>query len=491
MSQRKKEIITYEVIAVAIMVLMAFLLRYQGFKNGTRTTFDEALYAYMAYEMSYDIHHYNAINYSMQHAKRRKKKLPDYLYKKIFKHPPMYCYLVLLSYKIHKTFGMDARQHEWKEFLRQAVIVSVTNGALTIFLIYLLGRIIFGGYVGVLAALFLFLDPVHWICSQKIWMETTITFFMTGAPLLYLYSYRKKDGDFVFYILAGIASGCAALTKYPGGLIFFAILFYTLLTRPKLIASPKWMLLPFSMFMVLIHWLLWNLDVYGFDFISATGRGFEDMQSGYVVLKKMIPLFILFIVIGTGIFLFFKKHRTEIPFSVPKILLNKYFWMAMMWLFIIIGIGSSWGEIIPALSLTYEPPTSWRMGFFKNEPWYFYLKKLFEYFPVYIFAYCAPFFMRWKEREHKILPVICSVLIFLFFIFWGNFQSRYILPVVPWMLLLSAYSIFFIHDKITAITNVRNRKVFLAVLWSIVIFGIIKAIEIDILLAWTNKPCYF
>lgn len=483
----KKQVLTYEIVAVCLLMFLALILRNQGFKNGKRSSFDEALYAYMAQEMTYDIHHYNAINYSLQY----KRQLPDYLFKKLFKHPPMYCYLIVLSYKIHNALGFGELQDS-RQALGQAVKVSLFTGVLTIGIVYLLGRIIFGAYVGLLAALFLFLDPVHWICSQKVWMETTVTFFMALAPLLYLYSYRKKEGDFRFYILTGIVVGCATLTKYPGGLIFIALVFYTVLTRPKLFVSPVWMLMPVSMGLVLLHWLLWNLDVYGMDFIFASGKGFEDIRTGYKVLQKLIPILSLIFILAVGAYILLKKYGFDLfSVSIPSVLRNKYLWMGVVCCTVIIGIGKSWGEILPSLSLAYEPPTSWRMGFFKNEPWYFYLKKLFEYFPVYLFGYCAPFFISWKEREHKILPVICAFLIFLFFIFWRNYQSRYILPVVPWLTLLSAYGILFLHKNIFKVTNSTLRIILWAGLWGFVFFGVMKAIQVDVLLSWINKPCYF
>ncbi len=483
---KSKELFVYEVVAVAMFLILGAFLRYQGFKNGGRYTFDECLYPTMAHEMSYDINHYNSINYSMQAIKKRpNRKMPDYLWKKVFKHPPMFCYMIMASFKIH---GKNSR-----DFLAQSVKVSVLMGVLAILAVYLVGRMVFSPQVGILAAFFLLIDPVHWICSQKIWMETTVTFFALLAPLLYIFALKKPKFETLFYVLTGLAAGGAVLTKYTGGLAFISIFLYTLFFYPKKLSMPKWMLIPLCMFFVLIPWLKLNFDVYGFDFLFASKKGFEDMKHGQKVLAKFLPLFAM----GGGAlivyFLFRKKilDYGRISAKIPVFLRNRYLWMGILWGVIIVSIGSGWKKIIPALSLAYEPPTSWRGGFFATEPWYFYLKKLFEYFPVYIWAYLSPFFLSFKKKSFGVMILINATLTAIFFIFWGNFQSRYILPAVPWLLILSAFGIFFVHDKISILENKTKRNVLYVCLWCLVAYAVAKAIQVDMLLAWTNKPCYF
>jgi len=483
---KSKDLFVYEIIAITIFLILGALLRYQGFKNGGRYTFDECLYPSMAHEMSYDINHYNSINYTTQSLKKRPNRhIPDYLWKKVFKHPPMFCYMILASFKIHGKNN--------KDFLGQSVKVSVLMGVLAILLVYLIGRMVFNPQVGILAAFFLLIDPVHWICSQKIWMETTVTFFCVLAPLFYLYALKREKSEVVFYILTGLAAGGAVLTKYTGGLAFASIFLYTLIFCPKRLLSPKWMLIPLCMFFVLIPWIKLNFDAYGFDFIFAGKKGFEDMKHGQKVLGRFLPVLCTGGFFITIYYLFKKKilDYKKITNRLPVFAKNKYVWMAVLWILIIVGIGREWTKIMQALSLTYEPPTSWRGRFFETEPWYFYLKKLFEYFPVYIWAYLSPFFINFKNRNFESMVLINAVLTAMFFIFWGNFQSRYILPAIPWFLILSAFGIFFVHDKISTIDNKNKRNVLYVLLWCFVAYGIAKAIQVDVLLAWTNKPCYF
>jgi len=472
-------------VIISVIVILAFFLRKKGFENGGRYSFDEALYVFMAMEMRYDISHYNAINYCLQYPPQRQQTFPPYLWKKLFKHPPMYCYLILASYKIHNEFWKQDEDPK-----KQAVMVSIIMGIIGIIAVFLIGKKVFGTAEGILAALFLTIDPVHWICSQKMWMETTVTTFILLSALFYIYSYRKKDGDWLFFLLSGLSIGCAALTKYPAGISLFIIFLYTALTRSYLLKYPKWYIIPISMFLILAHWIMWNLDVYGLSFFFPSGAGFEDMALGHKVLKKYIPFLLLVCGITYGGYYLYKSKKLS-NLKLPGFLKNKYIWLSIISIISIFGIGGEWKKIIPALSLYYEPPTSWRMGFFKSEPWYFYMKKLFEYFPVYIIGYISPFLISWKDREHKLMPVIYSFLILVFFIFWGNFQSRYILPAVPWFLLLSAYGILHMHKNICLLQNKYLCTVLWIALWGFTLFGVAKAIQVDVLLAWTNKPCYF
>lgn len=491
---KNRRLLFAQIIFVTTLVIAACFIRYKGFKNGGRYTFDEALYAFMAYEMYHDSSHYNAINYTLRYMQGRPgKKMPEYLFQKLFKHPPLYTFSILMSYRIHEAFGkFNPREVTQEQILSLAVWVSIVMGCATIVVVYLFARKVFGIMPAVLAAIFLTIDPVHWITSQKIWMETTITFFMALAPLLYVYSYKKKEGSVLFFILSGLAAGGATLTKYPGGLILFVVIIYTACTRPNFFKKPLWLLMPLSWFAVMLPWFLWNMEVYGFDIILARDKGFREIKLGYGVILKLIPLLIVCsLAVIAGVYLY-RHHKEKLrSFQVPRIMRNKTLWLGIVVVIVIAGLGSSLFDIIGALSLKHEPSTSWRMLFFKDEPWYFYLKRLFIYFPIYIFAYFAPFFISWKEREHRLLPILAVGAIMLFFILWGNFQCRYILPAVPWLLILAAHTVTVLHRRCMAIQRKELKFLLLAVLWCCVAFSMIKAGQIDAVLAWTNKPCYF
>lgn len=494
MTNSKHNRLIFEIAVIAVLMICALFIRHKGFHNGGRFTFDEALYAFMAYEMYHDISHYNAINYTNQYLRSRPgKPMPPYLFKKLFKHPPLYCFLILNSYKVHEGVGLfNPQQITQDMIMSQAVWVSILMGAFTVGLVYCIARMIYGIIPALIASWFMVIDPVHWICSQKVWMETTLTFFMALAPFLYILSYRKKDGHPLYFALSGLTLGFAALTKYPGGIMLAAIVFYTLLTRPAFFRRPVWLLVPICMFIILMPWIFRNLEEYGLAFIFGEGKGFADIRLGYTALKKILLASI--IPVGAGVALYYTIKKKQVSFSIvkiPAILKNKFVWMAVTGVLILVCLGSNLFGILSALSLKHEPETSWRMLFFKDEPWYFYLKRLFIYSPIYIFAYISPFLIMWKKREHHLLPILCAGVVVVFFIAWGNFQCRYILPAVPWLLVMAGYTVNFINTSILKLENKPLRAVLLGGLWLFVLFAFIKALQIDAVLAWTNKPCYF
>ncbi len=481
----------FEIAIVAVLVIAAFAIRFHGFKNGGRYTFDEALYVTMAKDMMYDLNYYNGINYStMELQHRPNRNLPDYLFKKLFKHPPMYCFLIMFSYSMHNKFGLSN-----VPLTHQAVKASIATGVLTVLVVYLLGRLLFSPMVGLLAAFFMVIDPVHWITSQKIWMDTTITFFMTLSGLFYIYALRKKGGSMLFYILTGLSIGAAALTKYPGGIVFLSVLLFTALFRMDLLKKPKWLLIPASMIIMLVQWFLWNLEVYGLDHFVGKGKGFEDIRAGFAVMGKLLPLIMVATgIIGVGYFLWrrFIKNKYDVYLAnIPVVLKRKIFWSAVTILMIAVIVRNDLGYIIRALSFGFEPATSWKMGFFADEPWYFYFRRLFIYFPIYFFAYIAVVFYPYKEKNEFLVPVFYFGVIAAFFILWGNYQCRYFLPAIPWLLLFAAFMIVHIHNNIGLLNNRNMRMTAYVCLWGIVVLCVAKAVQIDILLAWTNKPCYF
>lgn len=69
-----------------------------------------------------------------------------------------------------------------------------------------------------MAAILYAMDPVS-ACSQKIWPDTSLAFFMVLS--VYLFLLAKKNNNAIVYILSGIAGGIAVNIKYPGRYLSF------------------------------------------------------------------------------------------------------------------------------------------------------------------------------------------------------------------------------------------------------------------------------
>ena len=96
-------------------------------------------------------------------------------------------------------------------------------GALTIVISFLVGKILFNRYVGlVFSLLFLFYNLWIWY-SRTIMTEVHYIFFSMLALLLLLYSFKTGRLKIKYFILSGIAFGCAFTSKLLS--VEFSVLF--------------------------------------------------------------------------------------------------------------------------------------------------------------------------------------------------------------------------------------------------------------------------
>ncbi len=470
---------------LGLLVASAFFIRLHNFKKSSQTllTIDEMVYYRMAEQVKANIGDYNTIPYGKE-LQAKGRDLQPYFFAPLFKHPPVFTYLVAFSMKI---FG---------ESLASASYVSLGLGALMIPLIYLIGATVFNRIVGLIAAILLWLDPVTIICSQKIWMDIPIAFFTLISALFFVLA-LKKDQD-IFFILSGTASGLALNTKYSGLLITFAFIAFALFYRRDLFLRIKFnfsLVLPFILF---LPWLYWNYHVYGLGAIKE--------QEEIVKLIKIIPLGLITIlgIISTlliGSFLiktrkhysplFLKKkekkdaQREEKEFSNVAL---RYVSFVVATGFVIYFLKDS---ILCTFDSNFLPKTTWRQGVFLGETPSFYFRRLVEFFGIYILSFVSFLIYKPKEKPEASFIRITAIIILLFFILWGNFQSRYILSTIPFFLLMASDLIFKIFKYIQSLENFFSRLIlkFLFVLF--LGMCLMKVHHLNVLLSYTNDMCFF
>jgi dolichyl-phosphate-mannose--protein O-mannosyl transferase len=159
---------------LGLFAASAFFVRLENFKNSEMRTIDEIVYYHMAEQvLDQGLSGYNSVPYGEELASKG-RPLPDYFFQPLFKHPPVFTFLAALSIKV---FGKGMIFAEY---------VSLLMSVLMIPLIYLLGTLVYDRRVGILSAFFLWIDPGNIICSQKIWMDTTIAFFTLLAAVLFI-----------------------------------------------------------------------------------------------------------------------------------------------------------------------------------------------------------------------------------------------------------------------------------------------------------------
>jgi hypothetical protein len=96
-------------------------------------------------------------------------------------------------------------------------------GALTIVVVFLVGKILFNKYVGIIfSLLFLFYNLWIWY-SRTVMTEVHYIFFSMLTLLLLLYSFKTGRLRIRYFILSGIAFGCALTSKLLS--VEFSVLF--------------------------------------------------------------------------------------------------------------------------------------------------------------------------------------------------------------------------------------------------------------------------
>jgi len=463
---------------LGLFTASAFFIRLDIFNKTEDRTIDEMVYYTLGIQLSKDHTNYNSIPFGRE-LEKTGRQLPEYFSLPLFKHPPFFAMLIALFLKI---FGIK---------MVAAGYVSLILAALMIPLIYLVGTLIADKKVGILAAALLWMDPISIMCSQKIWLGTTIAFFTLLSAFFFIKAV-KEDRD-LFFVLSGIAVGCAANTKYTGILITLAFLLFGLLYRRDLFSKGKFWLGLCMPFIMLVPWFGWNFAVYGKGIFSAQAamhKYFVTVASFF--LSKVHVVAIIFAVAAVAVYLIKKSSsKKESPATVstqPENTVFGYVSLVFVVLFFFVFLKE---QLANSFDLTYIPTHSWGMGFFLGEPPAFYFGRLIEYSIIYIFSIVALLIYQPDEDYLNAVIRLSAVVILLFFVAWGNYQSRYIVACLPFLMLLAAIKIIKIWDRIDVVEKFFPRLLMRASFSLLLTYIVMKTMLINAAFSFTNNMCYF
>jgi len=472
---------------LGLLAVSAFFIRLENFKNSSaagKITIDEMVYYRMGKQVLADFTNYNTIPYCKELAAMG-RPLPDYFFAPLFKHPPVFAYLLALSMKI---FG---------ESLISASYVSIFLGVFMIPLIYILGTLVSGRLVGFLAAIFLWLDPVSIICSQKIWMDTPIAFFTLLSAVFFVIGATKNKGGGM-YLLSGISSGLATNTKYTGILITFIIFLYALMYKRELLKNIQFQLGLILPFVMTGPWLLWNYHVYGL----ASLEKHSELLTLFIRLKPVILYGIPTLLIILVAFIFYKKKispkkilkdakRAETTSHQETVDSPDKLRVASIILIIVFFIIFLKNYLFNGLNFMFIPRTSWYQGFASGETSLFYFGRLLEFSLLYAFSLASIFLFHQKEKTLKPFIRWSAVVILLFFISWKNYQSRYILSSLPFLIILG---VDLWKELLDRVSRSKNNLIYFfgkLSLKVILVYIIIRTYSLNLQLSYTNDMCYF
>ena len=102
-----------------------------------------------------------------------------------------------------------------------ARVISVLIGMLTVWLAFLLGRLLYGNRAGILSALFMAVMPYHVVVTRQVLLDGPMTLFATLA--LYLTARFAASGRPVWLYAAGAALGLTFLAKETGIVLLGAV----------------------------------------------------------------------------------------------------------------------------------------------------------------------------------------------------------------------------------------------------------------------------
>jgi len=456
----------YLILSLAIAITYFFIATH-SFSESPRKTFDEVLYHRMGIQLQIDMNAYHAL--PMAVSRTPGERIPDYVRQPLYKHPPLFSYFILIAQLL---FGST---------LMASSLVPAFFGAATVMVVFALGKACYNALTGFAAALLLALNPIHAICGQKLWLATTMTFFMTLAVLLTVLAIQRNQHYLL--LLASASIGLAALTKYPGILALPLLAIPVWRTRPRKAVLIAFFAIPF---VFLLPWLQWNMEVYGINvvydnFLIHFASGYR--QNPFIVWVTLVVGFAGFV------FLIWMLNKRQRILSFLKVTVNPPIPHARV-LFSFALAGLLFIPTLKGLNWNYFPDTSWEPGYFHHAPLYFYIERMLIYSPLFLSAFLLTIWIRDQPVFVKAITFYAAALLG-FYIAWDNFQCRYIQCVIPIMAILAARGLLvaFKSKRVFAIGGVQVRVS--AILAILVVYAVVRAMQFNLNFSYPNTMCYF
>ncbi|MCK5216035.1 MAG: glycosyltransferase family 39 protein [Candidatus Omnitrophica bacterium] len=467
------------IICLLSLSISAFYIRSDNFRKYYKRggiSHDENRYCLLGLRLkgnilNYTLQDFEAIyNFDQERIDREYFRDPQTF--QLYFHPPLFSMLLAAVFKI---FGERALA---------AIAVPIIFNILTIWVTCALASRLISPKAGLVSAFLLFLDPINVVSSQKLWMDTTLSFFTLFS--IYLFVRALKNESVFFFFTSGFVCGLAALTKYPGILVVGGFFLYALLMETHLFRKPRFYLSLLMPFLVMLPWVYWNYHYYGFDIISRIDGMFITFERtrGVILISGILSVFFAITWIR-----FLKYSQREALKGFVKNQCGRLR-VSVLIVFGCLVILQGWPFLLSSLFLFHLPEVSWKMGFFDNAPRLFYLYRLMEYSILYLFAFLSFFIKGQTEDRRMALLKISAFFILIFYTFWGFFQCRYILAATPMLIILSVHILAVLKRNMANGSNIRIKAGNL-MLDVLVIFAVLRMMRIDVLLAFPNDMCYF
>ncbi len=239
-------------------------------------------------------------------------------------------------------------------------------------------------------------------------------------------------------------------------------------------------------FLMLVPWGVWSLSIYKTDFFRAE-LGFHSMGNHQGMLFSRLSAILVVVLIF--LVLRFWRQRLQLPLN-EGIFSQRFLSLATtaFWVIVFVSIA---GEIIRAFQFFSIPTHGWQGMMFEGELPTFYFGRLVEFSPFFLLSYAS--FLLWRDELNiKGRFIQFQALgILLFYILWGNFQSRYILATIPLLLILASYFFILILHRSARIKNIWLISLIIIICVFFAGFTVARLQHINSVLSFLNDLCYF
>lgn len=460
-----------------------FFNRLHNFNETAIRTMDEEVYSDMARQVLTDVRDYNSIPFAKKY-KAAERYVPKYMFQPLYKHPPLFTFSIAASLKL---FGHS---------FYSAAYPPILFGVLLIPLTYLLGRLIFSVPAALLASIYMAVDPVNVITSQKVWMDTQLAFLTVLS--IYFFAVGMLRGKDSFYLLSGIAAGLAFNTKYTGLLATIIITLFAVSQNRELFRNKCFLVSLVLPALMIIPWIVWNFQVYGLHILEAQGAH-TGVGEALGVIGKKAHLLVLIGLIAWTAYYFVTRNKAATPDDEEEVEeesddgADPYARAVRLGSYAICGlilylVGPN---VVQSLIPYHVPTDSWAIGHFHGQPTWFYFGRLIEFNLVYVLGILSLFVFEPDRDRGKSLVVIATGVLIVFFIAWRNYQSRYILAALPFLLILSADVLVKIFQWLGARRGSWLWPSLRVLMCVLCYYALYRTMIINFALSYTNNACYY
>lgn len=235
---------------------------------------DEVIYQALAEKLSK-----NPLDYTLQ-GTYIINQLPEVHNKPLYVfHPPLFC-LLLAFIKVISGARLE-------------ILIPVISALLTTFLVFLIANELYDKKTALWAAAINAACPIFLQASTKIWMDPTVTFFITASVYMALTAIKKER--LIYYVFLGGSIGFSLWTKLTAAIILpviILILLYKNRSRKNIIYA----LCALGLAVLLISpWFYWLYAIFGsinFDWLKVNQKFLEMFPFAKMVKERPFYFYI-------------------------------------------------------------------------------------------------------------------------------------------------------------------------------------------------------